>query len=239
MIPCIRTAVMGALTVLLPLGAQGQTPPAPPASANTAPTPADAEAQAKADPAYPSIQQALQSLKNNDLRTAAVDLADGLTLNPHSVPAHKLLGSLYASKRLFPEAEEQFTIAAADAPGDVSLKFYLADIKMAEGNYAAARAIYSAVEQTPGQEDFTAYKVFLCDLLGNQPDLAAKELAAFKTDKPGPSYYFANAAWSVSQHDSASAQKWLNTVATTFTMTVNEPYAQALRNIGYLPLPAN
>jgi len=209
---------------------------APNAATNAA---AQAEAQMKADPAYPSIQEALQSLKNNDLRTAAVDLADGLQLNPHSVPAHKLLGSLYAAKRLLPEAEEQFTIAEKDAPDDISIKFFLADIKMAEGDYAAARAIYSAVEKTPGEEDFTAYKVFLCDLMANQQDMATQELAAFKTDKPAPSYYFANAAWCVTQHDSPTAKKWLDTAATTFPAAQNAPYAQAMQNIGFIPLPAN
>lgn len=232
-----RLPAICALAACLSVHAAGQ---AASPSTNSAPAPAaSAQAQAQADPAYPSVQEALQSLKNNDLRTAAVDLADGLQLNPHSVVAHKLLGSLYASKRLFPEAEQQFTIAQADAPNDISIKFYLADIKMAEGDYAAARTIYAAVEQTPGQEDFTAYKVFLCDLMGNQLDLATKELAAFKTDKPGPSYYFANAAWRVSQHDSPGAQKWLDTAVATFPATQNAPYAQALQNIGFIPLPAN
>jgi Tfp pilus assembly protein PilF len=245
MILRLRLPAICVLAACLCAQAAGQTPTnstntVTTAATNAAPSAAaQAEAQAKADPAYPSIQEALQSLKNNDLRTAAVDLADGLQLNPHSVPAHKLLGSLYAAKRLLPEAEQQFTIAEADAPDDISIKFFLADIKMAEGDYAAARAIYSAVEKTPGEEDFTTYKVFLCDLMANQQDMAAQELAAFKTDKPAPSYYFANAAWCVTQHDSPTAKKWLDTAATTFPAAQNAPYAQAMQNIGFIPLPAN
>jgi Tfp pilus assembly protein PilF len=201
--------------------------------------PSWAEAKAKADPAYPLIEKALSLLKTQDIRGAATQLAKALEVNPHSVVAHVLLGSLYASKRILPQAEEQFKLAEADAPTDTSIQFFLADIKMAEGDDAGARAVYAALEKIPGHEDFAAYKVFLCDLMGGQTDQAEKELAAFKTDKPQPSYYFANAAWDVSQHDSANAQKWLNTVATAFTMDVDMPYVQALRNIGYLPLPAN
>lgn len=198
-----------------------------------------AATRAKADPAYPLIQRALASLKANDVQGAAALLDQGLALNPHSVPAHVLRGTIDASRRLLPQAEAQFKLAEADAPTDVSIKFYLADIKFAETDYAHAREQYAALAQTIGHQDLAAYNVFLCDLMGNQADLAARELAAFKQPKPQPSYYFANAAWCVAHKDSAKAQKWLNTAASTFPMPENAPYVQKLRNMGFLPLPAN
>jgi Tfp pilus assembly protein PilF len=201
--------------------------------------PADAVAKAEADPATPFIERALSSLKQQDIQGAAVLLSQGLVQNPHSIPAHILLGSLYASKRLFPQAEEQFTLAEKDAPTDLTIQFYLADIKLAAGDYGQARAIYVPLEKTPGKEDYVAYKVFLCDMLANQEGAATAELAAFKQSPVQPSYYFANAAWCVTQHDSATAKRFLDKAATTFPMPQNEPYAQALRTLGFLPLPAN
>jgi Tfp pilus assembly protein PilF len=227
---CRALAVVTLFPLLVVVGFAQGTPP----SAS-----ADAEAKAQPDPASPFIRQALASLNEHDLPTAATQLAKGLEVNPHSVPAHILLGSLYASKRLFPQAEEQFTLAEKDAPTDVAIQFYLADIKLAEGDYGSARAFYVPLEKTPGKEDYVAYKVFLCDMMANQEAAATAELAAFKQSPVQPSYYFANAAWCVTQHDSALAKRFLDKAATTFPMPQNAPYAQSLQTLGFLPLPAN
>lgn len=228
---CPLLAVV-AFAVIVPAIGFGQT-------ATNSASATSAAALAKADPAYPFIERAMASLKANDIQGAAALLDQGLTLNPHSVNAHVLRGSIDASRRLLPQAEAQFKLAEADAPTDVSIKFFLADIKFAEMDYAHAREQYAALASTAGHQDFVAYNVFLCDLMGNQADFAARELAAFKQPKPQPSYYFANAAWCVAHKDSAKAQKWLNTAASTFPMSENALYVQKLRTMGFLPLPAN
>jgi Tfp pilus assembly protein PilF len=199
-----------------------------------APSPATS---AQADPAYSLIEKALQLLDAHDIDGAAKKLDAAIKLNSRSTVAHVLRASIYASKELWPQAEEEYTAAEQTAPSDARIKFFLAEVKFSEKQYDAARARYVALESDADKGDFAAYEVFLCDLLGGHEAVAAKELDAFNQIGSKPSYYFSNAAWGLFHKNIKEAKGWLDSAASMYPVQENADYAQTLRNLGYLPLP--
>jgi hypothetical protein len=90
----------------------------------------------------------------------------------------------------------------------------------------------------PDMGDFAQYKVFLCDLFGGHEEQAKKELDVFDAAMGNPSYYFANAAWSLVHKNIEDARGWLVSASRIYPPQKNAYYAQSLRDLGYLPIPA-
>jgi hypothetical protein len=104
--------------------------------------------------------------------------------------------------------------------------------------YDVARPGFVLLEKDPDMGDFASYKVFLCDLFGGHEAAARKELDVFNDVMGNPSYYFANAAWSLVHKNIEDARSWLVSASHIYPPQKNAYYAQSLRDLGYLPLPA-
>jgi hypothetical protein len=53
-----------------------------------------------------------------------------------------------------------------------------------------------------------------------------------------PSYYFSNAAWDLVHKNLDDARGWLLSASRIYPPEKNQYYAQSLRDLGYLPIPA-
>jgi tetratricopeptide (TPR) repeat protein len=235
-------ALCASTLLLSPLG-RAQQPAATnaPSSTPTAPTGAASSTSISAiDAAQKAITDAVQKMnaKIPDMDGALNDLNQALKLNPDSTGAYVLRASIYCQKKQWDLAENDFRSAARIAPTNSVLKFNLVEIKFMQKEYDVARPGFVALESDPDMGDFASYKVFLCDLFGGHEDAAKKELDAFNDAAENPSYYFSNAAWDLVHKNIDDARGWLVSASNIYPPRKNAYYAQSLRDLGYLPIPA-
>jgi len=210
--------------------------PSPAARAQTTDN-EDLLAAAKGDPAYSLIEDALQFVELHDLDGALKKLNEAIKLNPRSTSALVLRGCVYGAQKQWLPAEEDFKAASFISPDDIQVKLLLADVKFSEKEYNAARMLYAALISDPDWGDLAAYRVLLCDMASGHDAAAAKEFAAFNQAGENPSYYFSNAAWSLSHKKIEDAKGWLDSAGRIYPQKKNAAYAQGLVDLGYLPLP--
>jgi Tfp pilus assembly protein PilF len=226
-------AFLSATLLLLPAARAQQMTSSPSTNSapkTTAPTsPADASTQ--------MVKDAMALMDKNDIDGAIAKLSEAIRLNPHGSGAYVLRASLYCQKKLWSQAEADFTAAAQLAPTNVVLKFNIVEVKFMQKQYDAARPGYLALINDPDMGDFAAYKVFLCDLAGGHEAVAQKELDAFNKVGGNPSYYFGNAAWSIAHKKFDDARSWLESASNIYPPRKNAYYAEGLIYLGYLPLP--
>ena len=189
------------------------------------------------DAAKSIIADAMQKMNANNVDGALNDLNEALKLNPNSTGAYVLRASIYYQKKQWPQAEDDFNAAARLAPTNVVLKFNVSEVKFQQKQYDLARPGFVALEKDPEMGDFASYKVFLCDLFGGHEDAAKKELDTFNDAMGNPSYYFANATWSLVHKNIEDARSWLVSASNIYPPQKNALYSQSLRDLGYLPIP--
>jgi len=229
--------ILCALVLLSPLG-RAQQLATTNAAKSSLTSPTDAAKHMIAD------AMAKMSAKVPDIDGALNDLSQAIKANPSSTGAYVLRASLYCQKKQWPQAEADFKSAQQLAPGNAVLKFNLVEVKFMQKQYDVARPGFLALEKDPDvlkgdseMVDFAAYKVFLCDLFGGHEDQAKKELDVFNDTMGNPSYYFANAAWSLVHKNLDDARSWLGSASRIYPLEKNRYYAQSLRDLGYLPIP--
>jgi cytoskeletal protein RodZ len=212
----------GNSTVIVP-----PTPPSPVASA----APIDAPTTSSgANPALPLT-------KDQQLDAKLVEVNAFLKANPDSALAYGRRGDIYAAKKMWAVAERDFQTSLQIDGNSALSKFNLAQMQFAQKQYALARPGFVPLEQNSTLADIAKYKVFLCDLLGGHEDIAAKELDAFNQVGEDPSYYFANATWSLYHKNVEDARGWLVSASHIYAPQKFDLYAENLVDLGYLPLP--
>jgi tetratricopeptide (TPR) repeat protein len=193
-------------------------------SANSPASMAPAPAAPVANPATAQLDEALSKVN-------AVIQAD-----PKNAMAYCVRGTIYADEKRWDEAREQYEKALVYDGANPHIKMSLADLFFLQKNYDEARAGYVALEQAPEVDELAGYKVFLCDLFAGHEDAAAGELAAFNEAGSNASYYFANAAWSLYNHKTDDARRWLTSASFIFAPDKFRAYAVCLEDLGYQPL---
>jgi Tfp pilus assembly protein PilF len=223
--------ILCALALLSPLGRAQQL---------TTTNAANSALTSPAEASQSLVKSAVQKMSGKvpDVDGAINDLSQAIKLNPNSTGAYVLRASLYCQKKQWALAEADFKSAQLLAPGNSVLKFNLVEIKFMQKQYDAARPGFVALENDPDMGDFASYKVFLCDLFGGHEDQAKKELDVFNDVMGNPSYYFSNAAWSLVHKNLDDARSWLLSASRIYPPEKNQYYAQSLRDLGYLPIPA-
>jgi tetratricopeptide (TPR) repeat protein len=240
---CFRILVstVGVCAILLSAVSPAQQP-APSSTGNPAlmaPTPgAGSGMTSPTDAAQKMIAAAIQKMNTNDPDGALNDLSQAIKVNPNSTGAYVLRASIYCQKKQWTQAEDDFKAAARIAPTNSVLKFNLVEVKFMQKQYDVARPGFVALENDPDMGDFASYKVFLCDLFGGHEAAAKRELDVFNAAMGNPSYYFSNAAWSLVHKNLDDARSWLLSASRIYPPQKNIYYAQSLRDLGYLPIPA-
>jgi Tfp pilus assembly protein PilF len=224
--------------LLSPPGRAQQLATTAPSSLPTAPAKAASPTlTSPADAAQKLIADAIQKMNADDVDGCLNDLSQALKLNPESTGAYVLRASIYSHRKQWPQAEADFNAAARLAPTNIVVKFNLSEVKFQQKQYDLARPGFLALEKDPDMGDFASYKVFLCDLFGGHEDVAKKELDVFNDTMGNPSYYYANAAWSLVHKNIDDAHSWLLSASHIYPPQKNGLYSQSLEDLGYLPPP--
>ena len=214
----------------VPSGTAASAPATAPSSSPALTSPTDA--------AQMLIRSAMDKMNANNPDGALHDLTQAIKVNPNSTGAYVLRASLYCQRKQWQQAEDDFAAAQKIAPTNTVLKFNVIEVRFMQKQYDAARPGFLSLVNDPDMGDFAQYKVFLCDLFGGHEDMAKKELDVFDAAMGNPSYYFANAAWCLVHKDLDGARDWLLSASRIYAPRKNAYYAQTLRDLGYLPIPA-
>ena len=233
----LTTLGFGAWVIVLgglrPLDAQQETNAAPPATAGATP---GATAPLDAVPAT-DYEIAARLRDEGRFDEALAKTNEVIAQDPSNSKAFILRGDLYAKKKLWDQAAQDFLTAQKLKPTDPMAKFDLAEIQLMQRQYDAARPGFSALMKDSDMGDLAAYKVFLCDLYGGHKEAAATELQAFDDASQHASYYYSHAAWALYNKQNAEARRWLRSALYIYTAQKNYNYSSTLRELGYLPVP--
>lgn len=203
--------------------------------AQTSATPSPAPAAPT--PAFMAMRDAFQLMQAGKLDDALVKVNTSIQLDPKNANAYFLKGNIYAGKKMWTEALQAYDMNQKLDPNNAASKFDSAEVKFMQKEYDQARREFDALKTNPEVDDLSAYKVFLCDLMGAHEDVAKRELDAFDVVGRKPSYYFANAAWSFFHHNIEDARSWLVSASHVYASQKYNLYATSLVDLGYLPLP--
>jgi Tfp pilus assembly protein PilF len=209
---------------------EGNSPP-------IVPPPTSSRDQGPVSPVTLLLRQAYQLMGQNQLDAALDQVNAALQAAPKNTAAYVLRGNIYATQKLWDQAEKDYQAALRLDGQNVQIKFNLIELDFMQKKYDAARPGFLALGQDPDLGDLATYKVFLCDLFSAHEALAASELAAFNQASSTASYYFAHAAWSLYHHKTEDARDWLTSAASIYSPDTFKAYATSLINLGYMPLP--
>ena len=188
------------------------------------------QAPAKPDPDAPFRRE-------RELNAALAKLNFIIQSKPDDAIAYADRGSVYAAKKSWNQAEDDFRSALKLKPSMAKAAFDLAEMEFEQKKYDRARPGFDELTGDPHLGDLAAYKVFLCDLLAGHNEAADKELEAFNLKASGASYYFANIAWMLNHNKTDEARDWLTSANRIYLPYKTEIYSASLTDLGYLPIP--
>lgn len=231
--------IFAALTLAPSVHAQAPAPAPAPASAAPDMRVPGPDLTSPVQAARAKISDAVKRMNANppDADGALADLSQAIQLKPDSAFAYLLRGSIYTQRKMFAEAEADFTAANKVDPTNVVIKFNLSELKFMQKHYDEARTGFVPLQKDADMGDFAMYKVFLCDLFAGHEDVAKSELAALDKKGDDASYYFSHAAWDLYHKNIESARGWLVSASHIYDAKKFTTYGESLRYLGYLPLP--
>ena len=215
-------------------GGADQRKNAPPGSSALA---QDLPLQSPPDPVTAGLMEAVRLQEQDKLDDALAKVNAVIRSVPRNANAFSLRGNIYAEKKLWDQAGQDYRSALQFDGGNVQAKFNLAEIDFIDKKYDDARPAFLALTEDSTMGDLASYKVFLCDLFGGHKSVATSELDAFNQVGSNASYYFANVAWSIYHKKTADARSWLGSARRIYPLNKFNLYAASLRDLGYLPLP--
>lgn len=182
-------------------------------------------------------ERSSEEVKAGKLNAALVDIDAAINLEPRSANLHLMRANIYARKKLWNRAEEDCEEGVKLAPNIPTLHYDLAELKFMSRAYEDAKPDFIKLEHDRTLGDLASYKVFLCDLFSDNKDRAKQELDAFDQVRAHPSYFFAHAAWELTNGTRAEANKWLTAVEHAYDAKTGEPYFNALLESDRLDAP--
>jgi Tfp pilus assembly protein PilF len=222
---------------------RAQTNAAPPAPAPAVASPAAASAPSaddtKAAENMRLLRMAGEKAHAGDTDRAIAQIGTVLQSDPRNVAAFSLRAQIYNQQKKWDLAANDYQAAHLIDPTNPVINFNIGEVKFEQKMYDAARPAFAALQSDKATDigDLSAYKIFLCDLLGGHEDVAAKELDAFNQVGSKASYYYSNAAWSLYHHKTEDARGWLASASHIYSPNKNNLYGTTLVELGYLPLP--
>jgi Tfp pilus assembly protein PilF len=179
------------------------------------------------------LREAFQFVGQERFDDALAKVNAILQVEPKNPGAYALRGNIYAAKKLWSLAEQDYQTALQLDDKKAAIKFNLAELEFMQKKYDAARPGFVDLEQDPDYGDLSSYKTFVCDLFGGHEDVAARELDAFNAVGSNASYYFANATWSLYHQKTDDARSWLTSAAHIYPPAKFRVYSASLIELGY------
>ncbi len=175
--------------------------------------------------------------EEKELNAELDTLNSHLKQNPNDPVAYGDRGNVYAAKKSWDLAENDYRSALQINGNLAKAAFNLAEMEFAQKKYDRARPGFEGLKSDPYLGDLAAYKAFLCNLLSGNNTVADKELAAFNEAGTNASYYFANIAWFLYHKKTNDARDWLKSAQNIYEPYKIDLYSATLIELHYLPLP--
>jgi len=192
-------------------------------------------------PESPQVQELLREANdlesNGQMADALTKVDTALQIEPNNVSAYDLRAFLYAKKKLWDMAEQDYKTALKLLPSSAHFKFELAELKFIQHDYDAARPGFIALKNDPQLGDLATFKVFLCDLLSRRDKVASTELATMDKSGTSPAYYYSEATWYMIHGNQEQVKKWLSSGGQLFGSKVADLYMLSLQEADVLQAP--
>ncbi len=240
----IMTFTLASLAMLLPLEAQDNNQAKKtPTQVTTRPANATPEWLKKL-----SIEQQrqIQSLLRdaatylNGIRVqeAFEKIIEAELMAPEYWAIHNLKGAAYTKIREFDKATIAFTRALELAPGSLSCRFNLIEMKFCKGNFVDAerefRQLMGESTLTDENKHLIHFKLLICRLKQNDEPAAKQILNDWDYLDDYPGFYFGNAAIHFSKAEDKEARKWLTAAKKIYNPALISLYTDSLIESGWI-----
>lgn len=178
--------------------------------------------------------RAAQSFSRNDLENAIkfLDIAD--QSKPGQANTANLRGAIYTRKRDWPKAQAAFEEALKLQPDLPMAEFNLGEVLFLNNKYKEARERFQIFLNSQPKNDLGLYKIYLCDLLGDNKTKAEEFLSSLQPSPTSPIYYFSKAAEAFVKGDKPAAMEFVGSAYRIYPPDANATFADSLVEKGYL-----
>lgn len=178
--------------------------------------------------------RAAQSFSRNDLENAIkfLDLAE--LAKPGQANTANLRGAIYTRQRDWPKAQAAFEEALKLQPDLPMAQFNLGEVLFLNSKYKEARERFQIFLNSQPKNDLGLYKIYLCDLLGENKAKAEEFLASLQPNPTSPIYYFSKAAEAFVKGDKPAAMEFVGSAYRIYPPDANATFADSLVEKGYL-----
>lgn len=145
--------------------------------------------------------------KDYDAVIARVDELD--VEGPNAAFLQNLKGAAYTKLKDYPKAKESFEAALKVAPGMFAAVFNLGEILFLQRQYEEALPWFRGMLVNDPRNELLQFKVFLCQLQLENTEAAKKALNSMTYPGDTPAWYYAHAAWELSQDNRSRASDYL------------------------------
>jgi len=178
--------------------------------------------------------RAAQAFSRNDLENAIkfLDMAD--QAKPSQANTANLRGAIYTRQRDWPKAQAAFEEALKLQSDLPMAQFNLGEVLFLNNKYQEARERFQIFVNSQPKNDLGLYKIYLCDLLGNDKGKAENFLSTLQPSPGSPLYYFAKAAEAFVKGDKTVAMEFIGSAYRIYPPDANATFADSLVEKGYL-----
>ena len=199
------------------------------AATRTDDLPADPEEKFKV-----TYVRAAQAFSRNDLESAIQFLEMADQAKPGQANTANLKGAIYTRQRDWPKAQAAFEEALKLQPDLPMAQFNLGEVLFLNNQYAPARERFQTFLNSQPKNDLGLYKIFLCDLLGDQKARAEEFLQSLQPNPSSPIFYFSKAAEAFVRGDRPAAVEFVESAYRIYPPDANATFADSLVEKGYL-----
>lgn len=178
--------------------------------------------------------RAAQAFSRNDLENAVKFLELAEQAKPGQANTANLKGAIYTRQRDWPKAQAAFEEALRLQPDLPMAQFNLGEVLFLNNQYAQARERFQIFLNSQPKNDLGLYKIFLCDLLGDQKAKAEDFLNSLEPSPNSPIYYFSKAAEAFVKGDKPAAMEFVGSAYRIYPPDANATFADSLVEKGYL-----
>lgn len=178
--------------------------------------------------------RAAQAFSRNDLETAIQFLELAEQAKPGQANTANLRGAIYTRQRDWPKAQTAFEEALKLQPDLPMAQFNLGEVLFLNNKYKEARERFQIFLNSQPKNDLGLYKIYLCDLLGDNKSKADNFLNSLEPSPSSPIYYFAKAAEEFAKGNKTAAMEFVGSAYRIYPPDANATFADSLVEKGYL-----
>ena len=178
--------------------------------------------------------RAAQAFSRNDLENAIKFLDMAEQTKPGQANTANLRGAIYTRQRDWPKAQAAFEEALKLQSDLPMAQFNLGEVLFLNSKYKEARERFQIFLNSQPKNDLGLFKIYLCDLLGENKPRADEFLNTLQPNPSSPIYYFAKAAEAFVKGDKAAAMEFVGSAYRIYPPDANATFADSLVEKGYL-----